>query len=1053
MKFMRKNYMLSLLLAGLGGILFVPGFGQTGGTPELFHSAQFRGLQWRNVGPFRGGRCVAVTGVRQKPFTFYMGAAGGGLWLTEDGGIHWRNISDGFFSSGSIGAIAVSESDPNVVYAGTGEHSARGNTTAPGDGVYKSTDGGRTWTHTGLIHSRHISAIRIHPANPEVVFVAVQGALFGPNPQRGVYRTTNGGRTWEQILHVNPTTGASDLAIDMSNPRILYAAMWDHQRTPWHIRSGGLGCGLYKSSDGGDNWEKLSQGLPASIGKIGIAVSRSAPDRLYAVVEAENGGVYRSEDAGRTWAQTNSNRVTFARSWYYAKIEADPQDPETVYVLNAPLLRSIDGGRTFQQIENPHTDQHALWIHPDRPQTMILGNDGGACISFNHGKSWSAQDNQPTGQLYRIATDKQFPYRIYSGQQDYGAFSIASRSAADGLTNADWKVVGPGESAFIAFDPANPQSIFSTGYQGHVHAFTPSDNTLKDLMAYPALGLGNAPADQKFRFNWNAPLIMDPHKPGILYHGAQAVLRSTDGGMSWRPISPDLTRNDLSKQGNGGGPFINEGAGGEVYNTISYLAASPHQAGELWVGSDDGRLHLTRNDGKTWQEVTPPDLGEALIHCIEVSPHQPGQALIAATRHKLNDPAPFVFITTDYGVHWTSITEGFGIDNPVRAVREDPIRPGLFYAGTERGLFISLDRGHFWHRFQLNLPLCPINDLAIRDNDLIAATEGRALWILDDLSPLQQYPALARNAPGLTQPKPAYRFETAQQLFGQGDQGQNPPGGMLITYYLPEKAPQLPVKLEILNAKGQVIRRFHSQADRQPAVYEGGPPAEPLLPSMPGYNRFAWDLRRETLPGIPKVYINGDYRGGLVAPGTYRLRLLVHKDTLETKAAVLADPRLSFLPGAYLAQEEFLTALEAQIRDVFHSIAQMRDIREQIQNLIGYLEKAEDCAELVASGKQVVERVDVWETGLIQPLQQTSQDVINYPGRLSAELLDLKNRADGADPRLTEGLHQRFTDLKTEWAAQRKSMQDILNRELASFKKIFRQKDIPGLIIPAVTAF
>lgn len=1052
---MKGKYVRLGVLYAMGLFLALqPVWAQEADYPIL-NQALYRGLQWRSIGPYRGGRCTAICGVVQKPLTYYMGSSGGGLWQTDDAGMSWRNISDGFFSSGSIGAIAVSESDPNILYAGTGEHAVRAHTTTRGDGVYKSTDAGRTWTHIGLIHAHHIAAIRIHPNNPDVVYVAVQGELYAPNTRRGVYRSTDGGRNWERVLHVNATTGAADLALNPANPRILYAALWDHQRSPWAIRSGGPGSGLYKSSDGGDNWEKMAGGLPTAIGKAGIDVARSDPDRLFAVVEAEQGGVFRSDDGGQTWILTQPERITYARSWYYNKIAIDPQDKETVYVLNAPLLRSIDGGKNFQPIENPHTDQHALWIHPAQPNYLALGNDGGATISLNGGKSWSPQNNQPTGQFYRVITDQSFPYKIYSAQQDYNTIAISSRADGPGIGAQAWREVGPGESGFVAFDPQHPDPVFSSAYLGEISSYSPSSNLLRDLTAYPAPNLAVPARDMPYRFNWNAPLVADPQHPGTLLHGAQKVLRSQDGGLSWKAISPDLTRNDPAHLGPSGGPFTNEGAGAEVYHTLSYLACSPQQAGTIWAGSDDGLLHLTRNGGQDWEKISPPDLGEAHIQHIELSPHDPASAYLVATRHRFGDYRPLIYKTTDYGKHWMPCTEGISQDNPVRVVREDPLRKGLLYAGTERGFYLSYDAGTTWHRLQGNLPICPISDLTIRENDLIAATEGRGLFILDDLSPLQQHPALTGKEFALLSPKPAVRSDEGVSAWGpDAHYGQNPPSGTWIAYCLPEKRDPSPLKLEILNDKNQVLRSFsNTQPTPQPPVYEGGPPAEPLLPALPGLNRFEWDLRRATLPGIPNAFISGDYRGGLVPPGTYTLRLILGRDTLTTSVSVLAPPGTAFPAAAYRTQEELLLALERQIRDMHHSALRMRLLRDQVRQLVQYFEQEEELRELAAAGKALLNRVDEWEKSLLEPRQRTAQDVINFPGKLSADCLQLKARIDGADPRVTEGGTQRLAELKQAWQQHRLRMEDIIHRELASFKKSFQEKDIPGLIMPGVNSF
>ncbi|MCB9081549.1 MAG: glycosyl hydrolase [Lewinellaceae bacterium] len=1057
---MRKLPLLWLMVIGL--LLLDPPprvFAQSNtAATRLFNPVNFANLQWRFAGPLKGGRVNAVVGIPTQPFTYFLGSTGGGVWKTEDAGTTWVNISDRDFQSGTIGAIAIAPNDPNIIYVGTGEHAVRGTMTSHGDGVYRSTDGGQTWQHLGLVESRHIAAIAIHPSNPDIVYVAAQGAQYGRSTTRGVYRSTDGGRHWQQILYIDELTGACDLSLDPNNPRVLYAGMWDHQRQPWYMRSGGKGSGLYKSTDGGDNWEKLTNGLPRDLGKVGIAVSPARLGRIFAIVEAEEGGVYRSDDAGKSWVRTSADRSAIARAWYYTKIVPDPQDAETVYVLNAPLLRSIDGGKTFEAIPNPHTDQHALWINPQHPQWMILGNDGGAAISLNGGKTWSSQNNQPTAQIYRVQADGRFPYFIYGSQQDNSTIAIPNRSDAD---ENGWYTVGESESAFIAFDnPQNPTLVFSSGYQGNISVFDTRTQTSKDIMAYPILGLAGEPRQQKFRFNWNAPLINDPHTKGVLYHGANVVLRSTDSGQSWQAISPDLTRNDPTKQGPGGGPFTNEGAGAEVYNTLSYLACSPQQSGEIWAGSDDGRLHLTHNGGESWLDITPPGLGEALINAIEVSPHQAGTAYIAATRHAFNDLQPLIYRTRDYGKSWTLQVKGIDADAFTRVVREDPKQPGLLYAGTERGFYFSPDAGDNWYALDLNLPPCPITDLLVHDNDLIAATAGRGLWILDDLGPLQQTQGFPNElTAALYQPHPAFRYVSGQlgpdpdaPAAELADEGQ-----AAIDYYLPNNLPDSSlICLEIRDAEQQIVRRFSNRATDGCPIYEGGPPTNSLLSVRRGVNRFYWDLRRNTLPGVPKVFILGDYRGGAVAPGTYTVNLLINKQVTATASlTVLPDPRLEGTVDAadYQRQDRFLKDLEAQITDMHQSLNQMREMRDQMQSLMGFLEKQNSCQDLIETGKEAIARINTWEKVLIEPAQQTAQDVINFPNKLCAEFLDLKRRADSHDPRLSQGITQRADDLQTEWLTHKVLMQEILSREIASFNRIFKEKNIPALILPATSAF
>ncbi|MCZ6506893.1 MAG: glycosyl hydrolase, partial [Acidobacteria bacterium] len=616
-------------------------------------------LEWRSIGPFRGGRVTAVAGVIQDTSTFYMGATGGGVWKTEDGGVSWNNVSDGHFGTGSVGAIAVAPSDPNVVFVGMGEAAIRGVANSHGDGVYKSTDGGASWTHLGLEETRHISAVQVDPRDPDVVFVAAQGYQGKATPERGIYRSTDGGTTWELVLFVSADAGASSLSMDVTNSRILYAGFWQHRRYPWKVESGGLDGGIYKTTDGGDTWEELTEGLPELPGKIGVAVSPATPERVWAIIEAEEGGLFRSDDAGASWERINEERVLRARAWYYTHIFADPQDAERVWVLNAPAMRSIDGGKTFTRVSTPHGDNHALWIHPHDNTILINGNDGGANISYNGGKTWSTQDNQPTAQIYRVNTDNQFPYRIYGGQQDNSSVSIASRTInADGIGRDAWTSAGGCETAYSAFDPDNPRYIYSGCYQGLIGELDTVTRHERSVMAYEFLGLGATPSELRYRFNWNAPIVASPHDPTVIYHAANKLLKTTDRGTTWREISPDLTRDEESKQGPGGGPITNEAAGGENYNTILYVAESPHEAGTIWVGSDDGLVHLTRDGGANWSNVTPSGLEESMINTIEVSPHDPAKAYLAVTRYKFGDYAPRIYRTTDYGQSWHLRVDG-----------------------------------------------------------------------------------------------------------------------------------------------------------------------------------------------------------------------------------------------------------------------------------------------------------------------------------------------------------------------------------------------------------
>jgi photosystem II stability/assembly factor-like uncharacterized protein len=1006
----------------------------------------FHGLKWRNIGPFRGGRSVTSTGVIGQPNTYYMGATGGGVFKTTNDGITWKNSSDKFFKTGSVGAIAVSESDTNIVVVGMGEHAARGVMTSMGDGIYKSMDAGKTWTHLGLEKTRHISDVVIHPTNPNIIYVTAQGAQYAPSKERGIYRTTDGGITWENILSVNDTTGASSLSIDMNNPRILYASMWQHRRYPWFMESGGEGSGLYKSNDGGDTWEKMKDGLPKVFGKSGISVSRANPDRVFSVIEAEGkkGGVYRSDNAGKTWKQVNNNRVNIARSWYYMEIFADPQNENVVYVLNAPVMKSIDGGKSFFKIPVPHGDNHHLWINPNDNTNLINSNDGGANISFNEGKSWSSQQNQVTAQFYRVITDNLVPYNVYGGQQDNSAIAIASRTNDGGIDWKDWYSVAGGESAFIAFDPNNPETIYGGTYQGNITRWNKTSNTRKSIKEYPELGLSIAPKDAKYRYNWNAPIISSPHNRKTIYHAGNVVFKTTDEGINWTTISPDLTKNETEKHGAGGGPYTNEAAGGENYNTLTALVESEHEEGVLYAGSDDGLIHITKNGGVAWENITPKGIKDGIINSIDISPHNPATAYVVIMRYKSMDLNSYVFKTNNYGQTWTKIVNGLEDPNGfVRVVRADKKKEGLLYAGTETGLCVSNDDGKHWQRLKLNLPVVAINDLTIQDNDLVAATSGRGFWILDDLGVLQNMNSNDKPVQ-LFKPKDTYRiFGGVSKATGQGE---NPKSGVTFDYYLDKAADSLDLKVAILQ-NSKVIRSYTNKKPKGFKSWPGGPSKPQILPSKKGYNRFTWDFNREALPSIHEVFIFGGLSGSSVAPGDYTLRLTLDENTVETVITILPNPLINSNPQDFIAQQEMLISIENTIRAMHASVNQMRSTKTQLDTYAKLLKDDESAASLIEKGEALTKRINNWEENLIQAKQKTFQDVINFNNKLNAQLIQLKGSIDQPDPKLTTGAKERFKDLMKDWEVYKNEHDAILKTEMTAYNILYKSLNIPALII------
>jgi len=996
----------------------------------------YQDLSWRHLGPFRGGRSVAAVGVTSDPTTYYQGGVGSGVWKTTDGGESWENISDDAFGTSSVGAIAVAESDPNVVYVGMGEHAVRGVMTSHGDGVYRSTDAGRTWTHLGLGNTRHISRIRIHPSNPDLVYVAAQGAAYAESEDRGIYRSTDGGESWVKVLYVSASASASELAMDPTNPRILYAAFWDHVRYPWYVRSGGEGSGFWKSKDGGDTWAPLDEGLPELLGKTAVDVSPANPERLWAMVEADSaGGLYRSDDSGESWRLMSEDWALRARPWYYTEVFADPLDENTVYVLSAPMMKSVDGGRTFTRVATPHGDNHDLWINPKDNRVMINANDGGANVSFNGGGSWSTQQNQPTVQFYRVNTDNRFPYYVYGGQQDNSSVAIASWSAG-GIDWKDWYPVGGCESAMPAFDKDDPRFVYAGCYMGIMSEYDHRTGASRNAQAYPVMPAALQAREMRYRFNWSAPLVVSHFEPNTIYHGANVLLRSRDRGRSWEEVSPDLTRAQEDKLGYGGGPITNEGAGGEIYGTLAYVAESPLEEGLIWTGSDDGLVHVTRDGGATWSDVTPDGLPEGLINAVDPSPHDPAKAYIAFSRYKFDDFTPHAYKTEDYGESWTPIAEGFAHDHWVRVVREDPVRAGLLYAGTEAGVYVSFDDGGFWQPLELDLPLTPVTDLQIQRerNDLVASTSGWGFWVLDDLSPLQQAESATGRPIHLFQNRDAYRAVGLGGGGGSGNTGKNPPNGAILDFYL-EEVPEGSVTLEILAGNGEAVRTFSTDPD--------GEAGQDSLEVKAGMNRHIWDLRYTEVYRVPDLYSFGSLQGRRVVPGTYTVRLTVDSEEHTAEIRVLKDPRVETPQAAYEEQEALLREIVMETEALHRSVVRLGEVRDQVKALLERTAEMVGTDEVQELGAALVDSLTMVEDSLVQWETHDGQTVLDAPSRINFQYLYLMGVVEGSDDGVNQGARNVLRDLNARWHPLRDRLDPLLNQRVAAINDAVRAAGIP----------
>jgi photosystem II stability/assembly factor-like uncharacterized protein len=1017
-------------------------------------------LRWRSVGPSRGGRVVAVAGDPVNKLTFYQGTTGGGVWKTEDGGINWANVSDGYFKAASVGAMAVAPSNPNVVYVGMGEACFRGNATY-GDGVYKSTDAGRTWTHLGLEATRQIGRLQVHPTNPDVAWVAALGDGWGPNPDRGVFRTKDGGKSWQKVLYRNENAGAIDLVLDPRNPDTLYATTLELRRYPWGFRSAGPGTAIYKSTNGGDTWTDISgkPGLPkGDKGRIGIALAPSQPNRVWAIIDAAGAdqGIYRTDDGGETWKHLTDNPDLTQRPWYYHHLVADPKDANVLWALNVDLFKSTDGGTTFSEVAVPHGDNHDLWIDPNDPMRMVEGNDGGATVTFNGGKSWSTILNQPTAQLYHVAVDNQVPYRLYAAQQDNTTISVPSRSDHGRITIEEWETVGGGEDGYVAPHPTDPNIIYAADHHW-LHRYDRRTKQVRDISPNPETHYGWGAADINYRFWWTFPVMVSPHDPKTIYITSQVVHRTRNEGQSWEIISPDLTRADpktLEKTpsymnpspGEFWGPITREAYGPEWYATIFAFAESPKQAGVLWAGSDDGFVQVSRDNGGSWTKVTPPDLPEfALVSIIDPSPHDPATAYVAATRYKLQDNKPYLYKTSDYGRTWTKIVDGIPGTDFTRVIREDPGRKGLLYAGTETGVYVSFDDGARWQRLQLNLPIVPVHDLVVKDGDLVAATHGRSFWILDNVALLHQLtPQAMSDAAHLFQPRTTVRFGRGASLAGSfaaaaAVDGANPPNGVVVPFYLKEK-PTGPVTLTISKPSGPgagVIRTVTFDPEGTPA---GAGPRRPI--ARAGANTFVWDMRYPAPTVLPGAVFQGRAVGPVAAPGTYTIELSANGQQTRTTATIVKDPRLAYTDAELEAQFTFLLDARDKLTETMAVVKQVRDTRAMAEDLVKKARETrrgrtpESQALLDKSMQELNNKLYTIEERLVQYRARAGQDLIANPTGIDSKLARLIDFASMGDGPPTDGSKDLLARLIAGIEERRAALGAVEKNELAALRRL-----------------
>jgi photosystem II stability/assembly factor-like uncharacterized protein len=1019
----------------------------------------FKGMKYRLIGPFRGGRSLTAAGIPGDPTTYYFGGTGGGVWKSVDGAMTWSSLFDKEGTS-SIGSIALANSNPNVIYVGTGEACIRGNI-SHGDGVYKSLDGGKTWKNIGLRDSRAIGKVIINPTNPDIVFVAALGHPYGPNAERGIFRTNDGGKTWEKVLYKDENTGGIDVAFDPHNPNILFAALWQARRTSWSFSSGGPGSGLYRSADGGTTWKRIEEhGLPKGpYGKIGVTVAANS-ERVYALIEAHNpdGGLYRSDDGGETWQLINPSHSLWQRPWYYMHVIADPKDENALYIMNVDAYKSTDGGHLFNKVKIPHGDNHGLWIDPQNTRRMIAANDGGVTVTLDGGKNWTPQDNQPTAQFYHVITDTSTPYRVYGPQQDTGTVAIASRSDDGSIDRSDWYDVGGGEAGYIAPYPPDPNIVYAADYQGNITRFDKRIGQVKAITEQPELSDAHGAANLEHRFQWTAPVMLSPHDPNTLYHAGERLFKTTDGGVHWQAISPDLTRNDKSKQKVSGGDITLDDSGTEYYDTIFALAESPVTRGLLWVGTDDGLIQITRDEGKTWTNITPRDLPEwSRLSQIDASPFDPGTAFVAADRHQSDDLHPYIYKTKDYGKTWIKLTTGIPDTSFVRVVREDPKKRGLLYAGTEDGVYVSFDEGSNWRPLKLNLPTTPVHDLVVKDNDLVVGTHGRAFWILDDLSPIRQFKdEIAQKDAFLYTPATAYRIQAGAsgELHPSKRTGQNPPAGAVIYYWLKD-APkaETEAKIEILDKAGSVIRRYSSTEVKQPEEPldpDDKKPEKEIKPES-GLNRFVWDLRYEEAHRVPGYYLweyNRGSQGPVAAPGHYQVRLTVGAQSQTAPLEVDLDPRVKVSQADLEQQFGLLTQIHEELNRLYDMVNQIQDVRAQLAGLKRRLPQNASAKTISASADDLEKKLVAVREQLVNLTISANEDSLAYPPQLDTKLAYLAIDVGSADSAPTEAEQLEFEKLKRQNEEILGQWSELQRGDLAAFQKLTAEGSLSTVVVP-----